>query len=146
MPMTRADLGCSGSWERPSATGSILATENHVRPVLPASDQVDSGSGGAYAAEQLRLSHRSDGHERLMQDTKLTLKCTPDQNEAHVARLDAHYLTSKPEGAFGFRPKMGSDTRLAMSIAWLNHHGMGRRRCDRRTRMAGSGRTSARPD
>lgn len=47
-----------------------------------------------------------------MQDTKLTLKCTPDQNEAHVARLDAHYLTSKPEGAFGFRPKIGSDASL----------------------------------
>lgn len=76
-----------------------------------------------HAPKLLWLSHRSDGLKRLMQRTELTLKCTPSQEELTSFRLDAHYLTGKAERAFGFRPRVGVDTGLAMSVAWLKHMG-----------------------
>jgi len=76
-----------------------------------------------HAPQLLWLSHRSDGLKRLMQQTELTLKCTPNQDELKLFCLDAHYLTGKAERAFGFRPMIGIDEGLAMSVAWLNHMG-----------------------
>jgi UDP-glucose 4-epimerase len=76
-----------------------------------------------HAPKLLWLSHRSDGLKRLMQQAELTLKCTPNQDELTLFKLDAHYLTGKAERAFGFRPKIGVDEGLAMSVAWLNHMG-----------------------
>jgi len=58
-----------------------------------------------------------------MQSTELTLKCTPNQDELALFKLDAHYLTGKAERAFGFRPEIGVDEGLAMSVAWLKHMG-----------------------
>jgi hypothetical protein len=83
---------------------------------------------GKYALKQhapqlLWLSHRSDVLKRLMQRTEMTLKCTPNQDELRLFRLDAHYLTDKAERAFGFRSKIGVDAGLAMSVAWLHHMG-----------------------
>jgi UDP-glucose 4-epimerase len=76
-----------------------------------------------HAPQLLWLSHRSDGLKRLMQQVELMLKCTPNQDELTLFRLDAHYLTGKAERAFGFRPRIGVDEGLAMSVAWLNHMG-----------------------
>jgi nucleoside-diphosphate-sugar epimerase len=76
-----------------------------------------------HRAQLLWLSHRSDSLKRLMQQTELTLKCTPNQDELSLFGLDAHYLTTKAERAFGFRPKVGVDEGLAMCVAWLNHMG-----------------------
>jgi hypothetical protein len=58
-----------------------------------------------------------------MQRTELTLKCTPNQDELALFKLDAHYLTDKAERAFGFRSKIAVDEGLAMSTDWLNHMG-----------------------
>jgi nucleoside-diphosphate-sugar epimerase len=76
-----------------------------------------------HSPQLLWLSHRSDGLKRLMQRTELTLKCTPNQDELALFKLDAHYLTGKAESAFGFRSKIGVEEGLAMSVAWLNHMG-----------------------
>jgi nucleoside-diphosphate-sugar epimerase len=83
---------------------------------------------GKYAlknhAPQLRwLAQRSDRLQRLMQQTELTLKCTPDSDELFLFGLDAHYLPDKAERVFGFRSGIGVDAGLAMSVAWLNHMG-----------------------
>jgi nucleoside-diphosphate-sugar epimerase len=76
-----------------------------------------------HAPQLLWLSHRSDLLKHLMQRAELILKCTPNQDELKLFRLDAHYLTDKAERAFGFRPKIGVDAGLAMSVAWLDHMG-----------------------
>jgi nucleoside-diphosphate-sugar epimerase len=76
-----------------------------------------------HAPQLLWLSHRSDSLKRLMQSTELTLKCTPNQDELALFKLDAHYLTGKAERAFGFRSQIGVDEGLAMSVAWLDHMG-----------------------
>jgi nucleoside-diphosphate-sugar epimerase len=76
-----------------------------------------------HAPQLLWLSHRSDALKRLMQQTELTLKCTPNQDELTLFRLDVHYLTGKAERAFGFRSKISVDEGLGMSIVWLNHMG-----------------------
>jgi 2-alkyl-3-oxoalkanoate reductase len=83
---------------------------------------------GKYAVKHHRpqllwLSHRSDNLKRLMQQTELTLKCTPSPEELSLFSRDAYYLTTKAERAFGFRSKISVDEGLAMSVAWLNHMG-----------------------
>jgi nucleoside-diphosphate-sugar epimerase len=78
-----------------------------------------------HTSQLLWLSHRSDFLKRVMQRTELTLKCTPNQDELTLYGLDARYLTDKAERAFGFRPKIGIDAGLAMSVAWLDHMGEG---------------------
>ena len=76
-----------------------------------------------HAPELLWLSHRSDLLKRLMQRTELRLKCTPNQDELTLFRLDARYLAEKAERTFGFGPEIDLDAGLAMSVAWLNHMG-----------------------
>jgi UDP-glucose 4-epimerase len=76
-----------------------------------------------HAPQLIWLSQRSDGLKRLMRRTELTLKCTPNQDELALFKLDAHYLTDKAERAFGFRSQIGIDEGLAMSVAWLHHMG-----------------------
>lgn len=83
---------------------------------------------GKYALKHHRpqllwLSQRSDNLKRLMQQTELRLKCTPNQDELSLFKLDAHYLTTKAERAFGFQPTVGVDQGLAMCVAWLKHMG-----------------------
>jgi nucleoside-diphosphate-sugar epimerase len=76
-----------------------------------------------HAPQLLWLSHRSDLLKRAMQRTELKLKCTPNQDELTLFRLNARYLTDKAERAFGFRPEVGVDAGLAMTVAWLDHMG-----------------------
>jgi UDP-glucose 4-epimerase len=76
-----------------------------------------------HAPRLLWLSHRNDSLKRLMQQTELALKCTPNTDELALFRLDARYVASKAERTFGFRPKIGVDAGLAMSVAWLDHMG-----------------------
>jgi nucleoside-diphosphate-sugar epimerase len=76
-----------------------------------------------HATQLLWLSHRSDLLKRVMQRTELRLKCTPNQDELTLFRLDARYATDKAERAFSFRPSIGVDAGLAMTVAWLDHMG-----------------------
>lgn len=101
------------------ATSRTLVKTNMMLPIRAI---------GKYAlkhhAPQLRwLAQQSDKLQHLMQQTELTLKCTPDSDELSLFSLDVHYLPDKAERMFGFRSGIGVDAGLAMSVAWLNHMG-----------------------
>jgi nucleoside-diphosphate-sugar epimerase len=84
---------------------------------------------GKYALKhykpQLRwLSEKSDKLKRVMEQTELTIRLTPSQDELKLFGLDAYYCTSKAERSFGLKPMVDIDAGLGNSVAWLNHIGM----------------------
>ena len=103
----------------PQTTGRMRVEVAAMRPIKA----IGKYALKHHAPQLLWLSHRNDVLKRLMQQTELKLKCTPNQDELSLFRLDAHYLTEKAERMFGFRPKIDLDDGLAMSVAWLNHMG-----------------------
>ena len=59
-----------------------------------------------------------------MEQTELTIRLTPSQDELKLFGLDAYYCTSKAERSFGLKPMVDIDAGLGNSVAWLNHIGM----------------------
>ncbi|MBD0270540.1 MAG: NAD-dependent epimerase/dehydratase family protein [Acetobacteraceae bacterium] len=76
-----------------------------------------------FSPQLIWLSQNSDRLKRLMKETELTLRCTPNGDELSLFGLDAVYPTTKAERAFGMAPRIDLSEGLAMTVAWLDHMG-----------------------
>lgn len=71
---------------------------------------------------------RSAMARRLMKSAESAIKQTPTAGEFHLYSINAQFPTAKAERLIGFRPTIGVAEGVALSVAWLRHVGIERRR------------------
>lgn len=71
---------------------------------------------------------RSALARRLMKGAESVIKQTPTANEFHLYTISARFPTDKAAQLIGWRPAIGVDDGIALSVAWLKHLGFEKRR------------------
>jgi nucleoside-diphosphate-sugar epimerase len=71
---------------------------------------------------------RSALARRLMKGAESAIKQTPTASEFHLYTITAHFPTDKGAQVMGWRPAIGVDEGIRLSVAWLEHLEIGKRR------------------
>ena len=71
---------------------------------------------------------RSAWARRLMKGAESAIKQTPTSGEFRLYSIKAHFPIGKAERLIGYRPAFSVDDGIALSVAWLRHVGIEKRR------------------
>ncbi len=76
----------------------------------------------------MSVYQRSALARKLMKSAESAIKQTPTAGEFHLYSIKAEFPAAKAERVLGFRPAIGVAEGVALSVAWLRHIGIERRR------------------
>jgi nucleoside-diphosphate-sugar epimerase len=77
-----------------------------------------------FEAPLKKLYERSRGARKAMQFAEKSIKTSASNDELNLYNRRAVYSSSKAQEMLGYRPRIGVDAGLGLSVAWLKHLGL----------------------